>query len=298
MIKNISTIIIVAISSMFLSQCAEVDTPVILDPSQVVLFDTTYVSSTPFNTFQKNVLLEEFSGVKCTNCPQGNAKTKSLHAENPSRINVVTAHSYFLAAPYSGDLDLRCEDAQALIAVPLGPVPSKPATYINRLKYPSLVNRAVPDIDTWENLVNAELAKTTPVNLELETVFVDEEERKFRYKVTVSFSAAISDVSLGFLLTENYIETQQLDNGVLLEEYEHEYVLRDYITSIFGENITENIVANTVIIKEFEVDLDDYEASADGKTTEPIDWKIENMEIVAFIRNNNDEIIQSTSSEL
>lgn len=297
MSKNIS-IIIIAITSLFLFQCKEEPTPVILDPSQSALFDTTYVSSTAFSAFEKNVLLEEFSGVKCTNCPQGNAKTKSLHAANPTRINIVTAHSYFLAAPYAGDFDLRTEDAEALIAAPLGPVPSKPSTYINRIKYASFVNRAVPDVDTWENLVNAELAKTSPVNLELETSFVNEEERKFRYKITVSFSEAVANISLGFLLTENYIKTTQLDNGIKIKNYEHEYVLRDYITSIFGEVLTEEIVANTVIIKEFEIDLDDYDAQANGKNTNPADWKIENMEIVAFVRDASDEIIQSTSVEL
>lgn len=296
MIKNIS-IFILAISTVFLYQCKEIDTPVILDPSQVALFDTTYISTTPFSAFPKNVLLEEFSGVRCTNCPQGNAKTHALHTANPTRINIVTAHSKFLASPYSGDLDLRTEDAQALAVAPLGPVASKPATYINRIIFPSLANRAIPDVDTWENFVNDELDKTTPINLELETSFLDEEERKFRYKITINFAETVSDISLGFLLTESYIEATQLDNGTEVEDYEHEYVLRDYITSIFGEILTEETVANTVIIKEFEIDLDDYEAPT-GNYTNPIDWKIENMELVAFVRDANDEILQSTSVEL
>jgi len=72
------SILSVILLSVFFSQCKEIPPAVIVDPSQIALFDTTYVSPTAIPMAQKNVLMEEFSGVKCSNCPKGNAKSKRL----------------------------------------------------------------------------------------------------------------------------------------------------------------------------------------------------------------------------
>jgi len=291
--KNyIFSFITVLFFSIFFYQCKEVDTPVIINPSQVSLFDTTYISSTAITETPKNVLLEEFSGVKCSNCPKGNQKTKLFHSTYPSRITVLTVHNDFLASPYPNNVDLRCEDADILAAAPIGPVPSKPSTYINRIKYPSFTYRVVDDIDSWENFINAEMAMSSPINMVLEKIYVDVNERKFRYRVTLSFSEAMQNLSLGFALSESEIIAEQLDGSTHIYDYEHEWVLRGFITSVLGESLSEEIVANTVIIKEFEIDLDESDYNPNG------DWKINNMEVVAFIRTNNEEILQSTKVEL
>jgi len=278
--------------SLAFYQCEEEPTSVITDPSQIALLDSTYVSSSTINPVQKKVLMEEFSGVKCSNCPAGNAKTHEIYNANSGNVIVVTVHSNFLASPYPGSPDLRNPDAQALSLAPLGPVPIKPSTYINRIKYAAFTNRAVIDIDEWENLVNAELALTSPIDINLETVYVKANERKFRYRVTLKFAEAMQDISLGFLLNESEIIAEQLDGSTHIEDYEHEFVLRDFITAIIGENISTTIEANTVIIKEFEIDLNEAEYNEEG------DWEIENMHLVAFIRAANDEILQSAEVAL
>ena len=102
----------------------------------------------------------------------------------------------------------------------------------------------------------------------------------------------MSDINLGFYLLESHIKAKQLDNGVTIDDYEHEYVLRKAITAIYGDRLTEDIVANTVIIKEFDLDLND--ASFDPSKV----WNIENMHLVAFIRTLNEEILQSTKVDL
>lgn len=278
--------------SILLIQCKEVDTPVIIDPSQVSLFDTVYVSSSPIAETPKNVLMEEFSGVKCSNCPKGNEKTHDLHSANPDRITILTVHNDFLASPYEGNPDLRCEDANTLAAAPLGPVASKPSTYINRKMFASSSSRATGDINSWENIVNAEMSLSSSITMNLENVYVNVNERKFRYRITLSFSEAMTNLSLGFALSESGIIARQLDGSNHIENYEHEWILRGFITSILGEKLTEEIRANTVIVKEFEIDLDNE------KFNPATDWKITNMELVAFIRADNEEILQSTKVEL
>ena len=276
----------------FLYQCTEVPTPVITNPSQLPLFDTSYISASPLTAVPKNILMEEFSGVRCTNCPKGNQKTEEIYTENPGRVVIVTAHSNFLAAPYTGYQDLRTADAEELANAPLGPISGKPSTYINRVKFASQTQRDIGDLNAWKNLAEVELAKTVGVEMTLENSYTDVASRKVRYRITLKFSEAMSDINLGFYLLESHIKAKQLDNGVTIDDYEHEYVLRKAITAIYGDRLTEDIVANTVIIKEFDLDLND--ASFDPSKV----WNIENMHLVAFIRTLNEEILQSTKADL
>lgn len=295
MSKN--TFLAISVIILGLSSCKEVPQEVVLDPSQLALFDTTYISSTPILPVPNNVMMEEFSGVRCVNCPDGNAKTKAIHAANPERVTIVTVHSNFLASPIGTDQDLRCADANALVDG-LGPIGGKPSTFINRksLEDPLkiVISGAGPaKLSAWQTYVNNELTLTTPIGLDLELIYVNVEERKFRYRVTIKLSEASSNINLGFLLTESGIVTEQdIQGSQSIEDYEHEWVLRDFITSVLGEPLTENLQANTVIVKEFEIDLDDadYNPSAN--------WKIDNMELVAFLRASNESIINVAKVEL
>ena len=86
------------------------------------------------------------------------------------------------------------------------------------------------------------------------------------------------------------IIAEQLNLTVKIEDYEHEYVLRKSLTPVIGDPITTDIVANTVIIKEFRVDLDEFDADKV--------WNLEHMHLVAFIRQANDEIVQAATVDL
>ncbi len=280
-------------ASLLVISCKEEDQPIVLDPSQLALFDSTYVSSNTIIEVPKNILMEEFSGVRCTNCPPGNMKTNEIYTANPDRINAVTVHSKFLAIPIGNDLDLRCVDAE-ILANTLG-VSSKPNAVFNRKIISGSLASSVPN--EWTSRANQILLEKSPVNISLETIFVNVEKRTFRYRITLKFAEAMENISLGFLLTESEIEaTQEFPNDIEKEDYIHEFVLRKFITSVLGETITETITANTVIIKEYEIDLNDFEFIESN--TNPIDWKINNMGIVAFVRAENDEILNSAKVDL
>lgn len=279
-----------------LVSCKEVPQEVILDPSQLALFDTTYISSTAIAPVPNNVMMEEFSGVRCANCPDGNTKTHDIYLTNPQRVTIVTVHSDFLAAPYTGEIDLRTEDANTLETT-LGPTGGKPTTFINRKKLEDPTKIVISGagqakLNAWQTYVNDELATMTPIALDLELIYSDVVERKFRYRVTLSFAQDMTNINLGFILTESGMKTTQKDGITEIENYEHEWVLRDFITSILGEPLTENLAANTVIVKEFEIDLDDEDFNPSGI------WKLDNMELVAFLRASDESIINVAKVEL
>lgn len=282
--KNSSLIVFLMV---LLIACKEEGPFINFEEDQLTLVDTSFVSATPIAAVNKNVLFEEFSGVRCSNCPLGNAVTNGLYSALGDRFVPVTVHSDFLAFPYENTQDLRNADANE-IANSLGPVGQKPSTFINRKVINGLRLQGSPG--TWAGLVDDELNLNSFVDLNLEIVNLDEAERVLRYRITLSYSADAPNHNLGFFLTESEIIAEQLDGSVKIEDYEHEFVLRKSITPVIGTAIGSDIPANTVIIKEFEIDIDDYD-------TDNL-WVMNHMYLVAFIRLDNDAIETATMTEL
>lgn len=273
--------------ALFLYACEEEGPFINFEEDQETLVDTTYISTTPIAAVNKNVLFEEFSGVRCSNCPLGNAVTNDLYATLGDRFVPVTVHSDFLALPYGNDQDLRNADANEL-AASLGPVGIKPSTFINRKIIGGIRLQQAPA--TWEGLVDDELALASFVDMNLEIVSADEAERTVRYRITLSYNADAPSHNMGFYLTESEIIAEQLDGSVKDSNYEHEFVLRKSITPVIGTSVGTDISANTVIIKEFEIDIDDYDSDEI--------WVMNHMYIVAFIRLDNDDIETATMVEI
>ncbi len=272
---------------ILMSSCKEEGPFINFEKDQVSLVDTSYVSATPIPSVNRNVLFEEFSGVRCSNCPAGNAVTNSLYTTLGNRFVPVTVHSKFLAFPYGTDQDLRTDDANE-IANSLGPVGVKPSTFISRKVIGGTRLQQSPG--TWAGLVNSEIALPSFVDLNLEIVTLDETERTLRYRITLSYSVDAPKHNLGFYLTESEIIAEQLDGSTQVVNYEHEFVLRKAITPVIGENVAAQVAENTVIIKEFEIDIDDYDVDEL--------WVMNHMYIVAFIRLDNDDIETATMTEL
>ncbi|MBR4638602.1 MAG: hypothetical protein IKO81_08160, partial [Bacteroidales bacterium] len=55
----------------------------------------TIVSTTPSN---KNVVLEEYTGVNCTWCPDGHKRANQLKASHPGRVCLINIHQGSFAA--------------------------------------------------------------------------------------------------------------------------------------------------------------------------------------------------------
>jgi len=75
------------------------------------------------------VLVEEFTGIDCVNCPAGSEKLEVLSRQNPGKIIIVGIHARFFAREHDG-FDLRCTDGESLETY-FGPVSGYPASSIN-----------------------------------------------------------------------------------------------------------------------------------------------------------------------
>ena len=73
------------------------------------LFAQNFVSTTPEN---KNVILEEFTGIHCGYCPDGHLMAQNFHDANPGDVVLINLHTGSYANPSPGEPDFR---------TPLGP---------------------------------------------------------------------------------------------------------------------------------------------------------------------------------
>jgi hypothetical protein len=198
-----------------------------------VSVDSEYVTSTIPAAQLKNILIEEFTGVTCSNCPKGSVELKAIELANVPRVLVAKIHNNVQAIPIkSTDPDLRCTDADA-IATSLGFV-AKPSAAVDKLlnsgtDYTFSISSVAGKISTQlvkptqVNIILAKLVNATldSVNIVAEFTFTDTTSKKLAYNI--------------YLLEDDVEATQ--DSFIVatlqkfeIEGYKHEKILRKTIT--------------------------------------------------------------------
>jgi len=256
----------------------------------IPLTDTSYVESTLPTKQQKNVLIEEFSGVTCVNCPSGNAFVEELVDRYDGRVITATLHAGSFATP----LNISNEDFEiaetAQIDATLGVV-GYPAAAVDRIQFSGDGIPMNSPYSNWEAATEEQLKKSTPVNIELTSEY-DAKENYLKVRTKMTYTEDIQDNhNLSIYLLESKIIDPQLSvdaPGGLIKDYEHNHVVRDMLTSSSGVPVhSSSIVEGLTIIKEYEINLS-------------VNWNVDNCELVAFVHKTgtDKEIIQSVKNKI
>ncbi len=261
-------------TTLLFSSCEEIGPTIDLTGKTTV--DTTYVATQIEAPQQKNVLLEEFTGVKCINCPAGHELIENLKGQYGQRLLVVSAHSDFLASPYDGDPDLRNEDAEDLENL-LGPLLAKPSAAIDRVLFSGESSKLVLT-QKWASFVDQQINSTTPVNIHIETSFKSN-GRDLDAVVTIHYTEEESaENKLTVMLLEDNIVTLQLDHPGIDSNYVQNRVLRKILTSVNGLTITATREQGRVVVTSFQ---------EEGL---PSDWKENDMRVVALVHRSGSSV--------
>ena len=224
------------------------------------------------------ILLEEFTGKGCTNCPKGSREIENLLTLFPDNLVAVSIHAGFFANPSFfplGVYDLRAPQSQELFDL-LGPNLGYPAGVINRT--PVNGNMQI-SANQWASAISAQLAIPPAIELSLTKEYnLDTRE----LIVTVSGIAkqpVAGDIRLSVMLTESGIIDAQDDfeAGGIVPDYNHKHVLRTMMTPATGAPMLSSITTGQTFTQTFTIILDPA-------------WNPGNMEIVAFVSN-----VQGTS---
>ena len=125
----------------------------------------TFVSTNPEN---KNIILEEFTGIYCGFCPDGHAIGQSLHDANPNDVFLINIHTGSYASPSGGDPDFRVDPIGANIASQSN-LSGYPAGTVNRHQFTmSQGGGTAMSRGDWSNASSQLLLEPSPVNIGLQ----------------------------------------------------------------------------------------------------------------------------------
>ncbi|MEZ4887734.1 MAG: Omp28-related outer membrane protein [Chitinophagales bacterium] len=263
-----------------------------LELSEYSRINTSFVSSELPETQCKMVLIEEFSGVRCVNCPAGHQTTAEILQSHPDEVAAITIHAGFLSTPYNENKEdyvipegTTLYDLFQTIAVP--------AAAVDRVKYEgedfvSLINRNV-----WAGKVNERLQLDPPMNVYTNFEY-NPSNRNLQVFVRVHYLQAFDAASTHLLsvsLSESDIVDYQLtptDNGssIVLPDYIHDHVLRAMLTPASGLTLGVDKIEGTVVERVFNITL-------------PDNWKVEDMEIIAFVHDGTtNNVLQAAKKHI
>lgn len=246
---------------------------------------------TPCQT-SRVVLVEEFTGIDCVNCPAGSEKLETLSSKNPGKIIVVGIHAGYFATDHNG-FDLRCPDGENLESLYLGPVSGYPASSINRKVFEG-ESDVVADLSEWAGYIGSELCDRPIAELSLTNTY-DNATRMASVTVDVTPSAFFlglleEDLAISIMITESNIVGYQKTPAGSDPAYVHKHVLRDVLTDNYTGDILiskgNTLTAQQKVIADYEI---------------PAGWDPDNCHAVAFIHykaDDNKEVIQAVEAHI
>ena len=235
-----------------------------------------YVSTNPS---LKNMVIEEFTGRNCHACPSGHKTANRLLRENPGRLFLINIHEAFEPDTYP---NLKTEDSETITKT--FHIPFVPSGIVNR-------NMDVDAISTnwWEGEIYTRSKEIADCNIG-GYVVVDEETRKATINVEIYYTSDsnFDDNYLSIAMTQDSIWGSQVDGHENPEQYVdgnycHMHVLRDIITSTWGDMISPT-TAGTLISKTYTYDIPIIIGNPNGANVD-----LENLNFIAFVTETSDD---------
>ncbi len=286
-----SRLAVVALTTILFASCKE---KLVSGNTQLKGSDTTYITSLEASQ-EKKILVEEMSGVKCNNCPDGMEQLNGYNASElyNDKLIIVGIHAGGYTAPikvtgHESKYDFRTDEGAQIVGGVLGEPAGKPAAGFDRLPLgtstPAPGNILDDKLKWAAMLATAAETKTTPVNISIVPKYVAE-EGAYDVLVKVSFTQPVSEkLNLNVYLTENGIVDVQEFPSEYKNDYVHNHVFRTCLTSFNGQEILPALdtkEAGRVFEQHFILKIDPTNAKQK-------DWKPENMELVAFVNKAGD----------
>lgn len=236
---------------------------------------------TPGETGKRNVLLEDYTGHTCVNCPPAGVKATELKEIYGDQLVVITVHAGFFAAPLSAPFDTDYRTETGNVWNTFFDIQSNPKGMVNRL---SDGGDQLVDYGEWGARVSNLVDDDAIANIEIETTFT-ESNRSLVIKTSTKFLAEVQgNYNIQLCLIEDSIVSPQRNNNAsvgpvpTIEEYVHRHVLRQGINSSWGEPV---VVGNSAIVVG-----QVYEHTS--SLTVNNDYNANHCAVVAFVYNTSD----------
>jgi|GEM_PF-1860989 len=239
---------------------------------------------------EKKLLIMEFSGGNCSNCPNGAAALNNLLDEYGNKIIALTAHmldeNNVLAFPAEGAVqDFRLiENTEHFYGFQGSGIPTAGLDFV---KYDN-ENFILLGLSKWPVYAPQRLAVPAAVNLEGEA---HREGDVIKAEISINYTSDVTDghTIVAVVMEDGIIDHQIMPDLSLNTSYEHRHIIRRYFTISAGSPVAGAMAlkpAGTQVIRRFETEIDPQ-------------WNLDNCHIVAYVQNaTSKEIWQSVEIEV
>lgn len=268
--KKILTLAAAILCAMLFTTCDKIESPFyeIVNVEDVTV---DFPELDPNQVYRK-ILFEEFTGHRCTNCPDGHKKLEEIQERYGDTLIAVGIHFGSLAKPVGStySYDFRTESGN--IIGESYAIDAIPAAIVNRNDKEGGWQRA-----QWMNVVSSIDRSSVPAALQLVNEYNGTDSTlKANVKMTM-LTNYDRPIRLVIYLVEDGIVKPQKDGDQDILDYVHNHVLRATLTDPFGYYMND---ASDVWLKG---DEGTFAATIDfsGK-----DWNMNNCYVVAFLLDN------------
>jgi hypothetical protein len=263
----------------------------VIDFGELSTTDTTYKTDVPETPQQHKVLIEEFTGGDCPNCPDAAAIIKTLDTQTNFRLVTMGMHVYGIGqsapVPDLAQYDFRTQDGTDIMNQYYGNLEGIPLGGVDRVPYNSKI---AIGRGQWPAAINDRLATTPDANVHLSSEYTPG-TRTALIKVTIAYTQSVTKAqAVSLAIIEDGIVDYQAYPTFIEPNYTFNHVLRDFITNINGITLDPSVVKEPGRVFEIYIPY-----------TVPAEWNVEKCKLVAFLHNvspDGKDIIQAEEAEL
>ncbi len=250
---------------------------------------TGTVVEVPEDEVVQRILLEDYTGQGCGNCPGAAVIARQLAAAYGEQLIIVSVHAGYFAEIGQGNIfptTLSSVPGEAFNDEWGNDAMGNPNGMVNRTEYQG---NTVLSTGIWGSAISALINNTPEAEVGIEVGYTSGNPN-ISVDVTTNFLANLSSTyTLTVLITETDVYDWQLNYAAggdpqyasgNVEFYKHEHVLRDNISSIWGETVSGSTNIGDSVVHNFTYTLDPT-------------WTPANCSIVAYLSDEGTkEVIQ------
>ena len=241
---------------------------------------------------KRNVVLEEYTGIRCGQCPSGHMIANSIKDAHPEDVFLINIHVTNLAEPMGEGSDLRTDWGSNLFGQT--GISGLPGGTINRHVFPNHTSMSVTR-SNWPMLSEEILQMDAYANIAAKAS-INWETREAEITVQLYYTGdSPEEVNfLNVVMLQDYIRAYQSGASSNPEQvdgnqYMHMHALRDMITGQWGDSIT-STSTGSFVEKTYNYSIPDSVRDI------PVD--LENISFVAFLAESRREIINGCEAPL
>lgn len=248
----------------------------------------------------RKVLLEDFTGHRCTNCPQSHKVAADLQDYYGKQLIVVAIHATTLAKPKPPTFVNDFRTAEGTELSNFFQVPFVPIGMVNRVKQSNggyLVDKGAFATEVSKQIDS--LPQEPDIFIQLDPTF-NTGDSTINLQTDVTFlnsSLTTGKYNLCVMITESDIISPQSNNDPSLGttpeilDYSHQHMLRGMLTTTWGDEVLDGAPSNNLVVHK------NYSGFKLGN-----DWVPKNCHIVAFVYHadgsNEYQIVQAEEVKL